>query len=111
MIECRTNLLAVANGIFAGGGMMFAPAARVDDGKLDVLVSWDITRAGILSELPRIRRGGHLTNPNVRAIQSTRIEIETTGRENELPIEADGNVRGATPARFHIMPGSLRLVL
>jgi YegS/Rv2252/BmrU family lipid kinase len=111
VIECRSNLLAVANGVYAGGGMMFAPAARVDDGKLDVLLSWDITRAGILRELPRIRRGGHLANPNVRAIQGTRVEIVTSGNENELPIEADGNVRGVTPAQFLIMPGAIRLVV
>lgn len=111
VIERRTNLLAVANNVYAGGGMMFAPAARVDDGNLDVLLSWDITRAGILRELPRIRRGGHLANPNVRAIQATRVEIETIGQENDLPIEADGNVRGVTPARFLIMPRALRLVL
>jgi YegS/Rv2252/BmrU family lipid kinase len=111
VVECRSNLLAVANGVYAGGGMMFAPAARVDDGKLDVLLSWDISRAGILRELPRIRRGGHLANPNVRAIQGTSVEIETIGRENELLVEADGNVRGVTPAHFHIMPSVIRLVV
>lgn len=111
VIECRSNLLAIANNVYAGGGMMFAPSARVDDGKLDVLLSWDITRAGILRELPRIRRGGHLANPNVRTIQATRVEIETIGQENELPIEADGNVRGATPATFLVIPRALQLVL
>lgn len=110
-IECRTNLLAVANGIYAGGGMMFAPDARLDDGQFDVLLSWHITRAGIMRELPRIRRGGHLANPNVRTVKAFRVEVETTGTENELAVEADGNVRGVTPARFFIIPGALRLVL
>lgn len=90
---------------------MFAPLACLDDGHLDVMLSWNISRSGILRELPRIRRGGHLANPNVRAIQGTRIEIETIGSENELPIEADGNLRGTTPASFIIMPSALRLVL
>jgi diacylglycerol kinase (ATP) len=111
VIECQTNLLAVANNVYAGGGMMFAPAAHVDDGLFDVLLSWNITRAGILRELPRIRRGEHLANPKVRATQATRVDIKTMGLENELPIEADGNVRGVTPARFVIVPGALRLVL
>jgi diacylglycerol kinase (ATP) len=111
VIECRTNLLAVANNVYAGGGMMFAPSARVDDGLIDIMLSWHITRAGILRELPRIRRGRHLANPNVRAIQAIRLEIETIGLKNELSIEADGNVRGVTPARFLIMPGALRLII
>lgn len=108
-IECRSNLLAVANGVYAGGGMMFAPNARVDDGQLDVLISCDITRATILRELPRIRRGAHLSNPNVRAVQAARVSIETD-EANALSIEADGNVRGMTPARFQIMPQALRIV-
>lgn len=108
-IECRSNLLAVANGVYAGGGMMFAPNARVDDGQLDVLISCDITRATILRELPRIRRGAHLSNPNVRAMQASRVSIETD-ETNALPIEADGNVRGMTPARFQIMPQALRII-
>jgi len=111
VIECRTNLLAVANGTYAGGGMMFAPSAEVNDGLFDVLVSRDITRAGILRELPRIRRGGHLANPNVYSTKGTRVEIETFGAQNQLSIEADGNVRGMTSAKFLIMPGALRLVL
>jgi len=108
-IECRSNLLAVANGIYAGGGMMFAPHASVDDGLLDVLISNDLTRATILRELPRIRRGAHLSNPNVRAMKAKRVAIETD-ELNALPIEADGNVRGTTPARFQIMPQALRII-
>lgn len=108
-IECRSNLLAVANGVYAGGGMMFAPGALPDDGLLDVLISRDITRATILRELPRIRRGGHLSNPNVRAVRATRVSIDTDDT-NALPIEADGNVRGVTPARFRIMPKALRII-
>jgi YegS/Rv2252/BmrU family lipid kinase len=110
-IECRSNLLAVANGVYAGGGMMFAPDACVDDGQLDVLISCGITRATILRELPRIRRGAHLSNPNVRAVRATRVSIETDGAEEALPIEADGNVRGMTPAEFRIMPKALRIVV
>lgn len=111
VVEGRSNLLAVANGIYAGGGMMFAPSASLDDGQLDLLISQDITRGAIVRELPRIRRGTHLANPNVRVVQAIRVRIETFGRENELLVEADGNVRGTTPAEFLIMPGALRLVL
>ena len=111
-IECASNLIAIANGVYAGGGMMFAPAARVDDGLMDVLVACDgLTRAGILRELPRIRRGTHLLNPRVRAMRATGVRIETDGDEESLMIEADGNVRGHTPAEFRIMPGALRIVL
>ncbi len=111
MFECAANLLAVANGIYAGGGMMFAPEARLDDGQLDFLMACDISRATVLRELPRIRRGSHLQNPNVSHIRSTRIRIETFATADHLLIEADGNVRGHTPAEFRVMPRILRVVI
>jgi diacylglycerol kinase family enzyme len=111
-LECSSNLLAVANGIYAGGGMMFAPDARPDDGLMDVLMACDITRPAILRELPRIRRGAHLSNPHVRLMRCTRARIETVNGHDDdaLPIEADGNVRGQTPVEFQIMPGAIRII-
>lgn len=111
VFECRANLLAVANGIYAGGGMMFAPDARLDDGQLDFLMTCDISRAIVLRELPRIRTGKHLQNPNVRHARSTHIRIETFAAKDHLLIEADGNVRGHTPAEFRAMPRALRVVV
>ena len=111
IIEGAMNLLAVANGIYAGGGMMFAPDARVDDGLMNVLLAHDLSRAAILRELPRIRRGGHLANPRVRALKTTRILIETLAPQDALPVEADGNVRGQTPAEFRVIPSALKVVL
>ena len=109
-IECTSNLIAVANGIYAGGGMMFAPEALVDDGQMDILMACGLTRATILRELPRIRRGGHLSNPKVHTMRAARLRIETLTPRDALPVEADGNVRGHTPAEFRIVPGALRVI-
>lgn len=111
VIEGRSNLIAVANGIYAGGGMMFAPHARTDDGLIDLVLTRDLTRSTILKELPRIRRGEHLANPKVRVVHATRVRVETDTARDALLVEADGNVRGHTPAQFQIMPGALRVVL
>lgn len=111
IFEGRTNLIAVANGIYAGGGMMFAPDARNDDGLLDLLLTHDLTRATILRELPRIRRGEHLANERVRLVKATHVRVETDKPEDALLVEADGNVRGHTPSEFRLLPGALRLVL
>lgn len=109
-VECASNLIAIANGIYAGGGMMFAPSARVDDGILDILIACGLTRATILRELPRIRRGGHLANPHVRTRRAAHVRIETLTPADALPVEADGNVRGHTPAEFRILPRAIRVV-
>jgi YegS/Rv2252/BmrU family lipid kinase len=111
VIEGRSNLIAVANGIYAGGGMMFAPDAHTDDGLIDLVFTHDLTRPTILKELPRIRRGEHLSNPKVRVVHARSVKVETDKTHDALLVEADGNVRGHTPAEFQIMPGALRIVL
>lgn len=109
-IEGGMNLVAVANGIYAGGGMMMSPTARVDDGKLDVVTACGFSRAAVVRELPRIHSGGHVKNPKVRITQGKKVRIETFSSEDGMLIEADGNVRGRTPVEFRIMPGALRIV-
>ena len=111
VIECPMNLVAVANGLYAGGGMMLSPQAQIDDGKLDVITASGFTRAGVMRELPRIHRGGHIANTKVRIRQGKIAKVETFKPEDALLIEADGNVRGRTPAEFRIMPRALRFVV
>ncbi|HKP46591.1 MAG TPA: YegS/Rv2252/BmrU family lipid kinase [Pyrinomonadaceae bacterium] len=108
--EGNMNLAAVANGLYAGGGMMLSPAARVDDGKLDVVTASGLSRVSILRELSRIHEGGHVANPNVRIIQGLNARIETFKTEDAMLIEADGNVRGVTPVSFRVMPAALKFV-
>ena len=109
--EGPMNLVGVANGLYAGGGMMLSPEARVDDGRLDVVTASGLTRATVVRELARIHSGGHVANPSVRINQGTRVKIETFAPDDGLLIEADGNVRGRTPVEFRIMPRALRFVV
>jgi diacylglycerol kinase (ATP) len=104
------NLVAVANGLYCGGGMMLSPGARIDDGKLDVITASGLTRANVVTELSRVHNGGHVKNPKVAITQGTIARIETLLVQDAMPLEADGNVRGVTPVQFQVLPGALRLV-
>jgi YegS/Rv2252/BmrU family lipid kinase len=110
-LEASTNLLAVANSTHAGGGMLFAPAAQVDDGLIDLMLTHGLKRSTILRELPRIRRGEHLKNPRVEIVRARHVRIENIEPDDTLLVEADGNVRGHTPAEFRIMPKALRVIM
>lgn len=111
LVEGPMNLVAVANGLYAGGGMMLSPGARIDDGRLDVVTASGLNRLGIVRELPRIHRGGHAANPKVRILQGEHVRVETFKPDDALLIEADGNVRGKTPVEFRIMPKAINVVL
>ncbi len=105
------NLVAVANNAYAGAGMMLSPKATIDDGKLDVVIATGLSRTNVIRELPRLHSGGHVANPKVRIAQGTYARIETFSEDDALLIEADGNVRGRTPADYRVLPAALRFVV
>ncbi|HSE16532.1 MAG TPA: YegS/Rv2252/BmrU family lipid kinase [Pyrinomonadaceae bacterium] len=104
------NLVAVANALYCGGGMMLSPEARIDDGKLDVITASGLSRVNVVTELSRVHNGGHVNNPKVTITQGEIVRIETFLQQDAMPLEADGNVRGATPVQFQVLPGALRFV-
>lgn len=104
------NLVGVANGLYAGGGMMLSTAALIDDGKLDVVTASGLSRKNVVTELSRIHTGGHLANPKVSLSQGARVRIETLLLQDAMLLEADGNVRGVTPVEFQVLPGALRFL-
>jgi YegS/Rv2252/BmrU family lipid kinase len=108
--ECATNLVAVANSPFAGGGMMFSPEARLDDGLLDVVTASRLTRASLLREMTRIHSGGHVKNSRVSISRGERVRIEHLTDADALAVEADGDVRGHTPLEFRVLPAALKVV-
>lgn len=111
ILDGPVNLAAVANALYAGGGMMLSPQARIDDGKLDVVTASGLNRANVVRELMRIHEGGHVVNPKVRITQGTKVRVETFSDDDAMKIEADGNVRGVTPVEFRVMPRALRFVV
>lgn len=111
VVDGPMNLAGVANGLYAGGGMMLSPEARIDDGRLDVVTASGLTRANVVTELSRIHTGGHVNNPKVTITQGSIVTIETFLVQDAMPLEADGNVRGVTPVQFQVLPGALRFVV
>jgi diacylglycerol kinase (ATP) len=106
-VKINSNLIVVANGRFAGGGMMLAPHAEVDDGLLEVIVTDGATRLDVIKELPRIQRGTHLKNPKVTEVRAREVSIET---EEPMAIDLDGEMVGFTPAHLRVLPSAIRFL-
>jgi diacylglycerol kinase (ATP) len=109
-VACHTSLIVVANGIFVGGGMKVAPGARVDDGKLDALTVCNLSRLQVLRQFRHLYSGKHVKDQKIVMLSGSQVRVETVDGAPALPIEADGDVRGQTPATFRIIPSSLRIV-
>ena len=102
----RMHDVVVANGRFHGGGMKLAPDAAADDGLFDVLLIGDVSKLDFVTTAPKLYRGTHVTHPKVEILRSAFVEVDA---DATLPIETDGELVGATPARFEIVPRALRL--
>ncbi len=97
--------LVAANCQFFGGGMKVAPRALPDDGKLNVLV-FTGERGQVFGLTTKLFQGEHLPHPAITEWQSSTVSIAP---ESPMPVEADGELLGFTPASFSLMPQSLTL--
>jgi diacylglycerol kinase family enzyme len=107
--------VVIANGQFAGGdlygdrGVRLSPRSFPGDGVLDALV-FTGPRSDAYRMLPRIyRHGDHVPDPHIRELRA-RIRIGLDA-ERPLPIVADGEPLGWTPATFQVLSGQILLKL
>ena len=92
-----------------GGGMPAVPAARFDDGRLDLLLAGRFDRVGTLLMLPRLLTGHHLGHPEVQCRSFTRLCIEA---DVPLPLAADGEaMAAASRVEVRVLPRALKVVV
>ncbi|MGI9107727.1 MAG: diacylglycerol/lipid kinase family protein [Pyrinomonadaceae bacterium] len=101
--------LCVANARYFGGGMKIAPEAKLDDGRLDVVAVGDLDALKILTNVYRLYLGTHLGMQQVHHAQARRIEVTAEQAQELVAIEIDGELSGALPATFEILPRALRV--
>lgn len=91
-----------------GGGMKVAPQARVDDGRLDLVVVGRIGRAGALLMLPRLLLGRHVGHRLVALHSAQEVSLSAP---TPLPLAADGEPMAAsTSVKLRLRPGALLAV-
>lgn len=105
--EMRAWLVAVGNGPAYAGGMRITPAARMDDGLLDVTVVGALNRARFLWAFPRVFRGTHVTHPAVRTLRGRRVRLESLDPAVPMDVYADGERVGPLPATMEAVPAAL----
>jgi diacylglycerol kinase (ATP) len=104
VLELRANFVVAANGRYFGGGMHVAPDARPDDGLFDVVVAGDVGKLELLTLVPRVYKGTHLSHPKATAYRSRTVQVESAER---MVLQADGEYVGEAPVTFRLHPGAL----
>jgi diacylglycerol kinase family enzyme len=98
----------VANARYFGGGMKIAPAAKLTDGRFDVVAVGDLNTPAILANSYKLYLGAHLGMREVGHALAARVSVRATGVEKIL-LEVDGELAGTLPADFETLPRSLRV--
>ena len=108
LIERRLLLAFVANAQACGNGMRVAPAARVDDGLLDLVTIDEVGLLRALLKIAKLYRGTLLGDAVVRHVRSATLRIDA---DPPAEVEAEGQIVGRTPAVFSVLPGALEVVV
>ena len=74
-----------------GSGMPATPAARTNDGLLNLLLAGQFGRLGALAMLPRLLTGTHLGHSRIR---TRAFDTLTVSSDPDLPLAADGEFLG-----------------
>lgn len=100
----KTYQIAIGNGRLYGGGNVVEQTAAIDDGTLD-LYSLETQNLWKLALMARaFRTGTHGAWKEVRTARCVEFVIET---RRPMPINTDGEIVTATPARFQVMPAAV----
>ena len=103
------DIFAILAGVcrYAGNSMLLVPNADPRDGFFHLTIAKKIKRTKVIRNLHRLFNGSFVNLEEVSVHECKRLQINTAG----LPIQADGESIGETPAMFEIFEKKLHVVI
>lgn len=100
--------VAVANSSSYGSGVRIAPAAKMDDGWLEVAIVGDVSLMRLLEAMPVVLSTGDLRGfPEVMRYRCRRVSLRA---DRAAMVHGDGEELGHSPAEFEVVPGAVRVM-
>ncbi len=105
--EEKTFLTAISNGRYYGGQLCIAPQARLNDGKLNLLLvrKMDPVTTTALGLKAFFKK--HLGH---KGLYSATCEEITVYADESVPVHIDGEILGSLPAKITVAPGALQIM-
>ena len=100
-------IAAVCNGKQLGGGIPLCPAAKADDGQLELVVVESPKRSQLLPELIRLMRGKLLGRPITHHIPCSAAVISSP--DGSIFVQYDGEIEEAQALNAHLVSGKLKM--
>ncbi len=104
-------LLALGNGRQSGGGQVLAPRAKLDDGRLDVLLVKDFSSVTELTKLISELQSFPYEGRFVRYFTTTQLKVTTQTGDSPWPLTLDGEARCYDHFCAEVVPLALRVLL
>lgn len=87
--------------------MQIAPAARVNDGLLDVVILKDFKKMELIRNLPKAYRGLHTGHKKIQIFTGNNVKIVSS---EEIYVELDGETPGKSNCEFTIKHADLKVI-
>ncbi len=106
VIEGDISFLIACNTPYTGVGMKMAPKAKLDDGKIDIIVVKEASRLQMLKLFPKVFDGSHIDSDLVDYYQANKFELIPV--ENDL-LDIDGEITGITPIKVEMISKAIEI--
>jgi diacylglycerol kinase (ATP) len=104
-LELDAMLVAVGNGPSYGGGLRITHGARIDDGRLDVVIIKPLSKLELLWVYPKLFSGKHVTHRQYEHHFAEEVSLAAPG----IVAYADGERVGPLPTTVRAAPNALRV--
>jgi YegS/Rv2252/BmrU family lipid kinase len=106
--EDRITALSCCNGRYFGGGMKVAPDARLDDGRLDLVLWKGYGALDLALQRRKLYDGRHVWLPKTEVLRVSEVELVALAG-GEMLLDLDGEQPGRLPAKLTVLPGALKV--
>jgi YegS/Rv2252/BmrU family lipid kinase len=100
------SFVLIGNGRYYGGPFAIFKNARIDDGRLDVLIFKNLGYLDIVRYIQGILFGTHTKLNDVEYFQTPSVTVRCA---EDVPVEVDGEVIGTVPVTFRVSSKKLRV--
>ncbi len=102
-----TRTVVVANGRSFASGLGIGPAAKVDDGLLDLFIAGRVSAWEFIRFVPRLKQTKMIEHPQLHYAQAATLELSA---DRPCGIEAEGEKIGWLPAKIEVIPRALSFI-
>lgn len=111
VIETTTYLTLSGLGRYGGGGMKLTPDAQPDGDSFNVTVVKNFSKMDVFRYIGKLYDGSFIHLDKAESHWSKHIRIEVVSSQEDVYMEADGDMMGTGPFEISLVPRVLKVVI